>query len=260
MDQHVNPPILMREHIWRFNEAASFGPYVDSYLIVGSEKALLVDTLQTDTGLYEEVRKITDKPLEVFITHGHGDHAGVATREFHEAGVPIYMSHLDVDQLVSRSRYGAQKDWFLDLVPGQIFDLGGFVFHTISIDGHSKGSMVALDYENQLLFSGDGIGSGHFWMQLPNCSPLHVFCENLRALVKECGKCPDLLVFPGHYDQSPVQLTGQFVRDVLETTEGLLDGSLKGEPFHQVLGQRTIDCCQISRGVMVSYLYDPNNF
>ena len=260
MNQHVNPPKQLRDHIWQFNEANAMGPYVDSYLIVGSEKALLIDALQTETGLYEEIRKITDKPLEVFITHGHLDHAGVAVKELHEAGVPIYMSYLDLDQMLSRPGYGAEKDWFLDLVPGKVFDLGGFVFHTISIDGHSKGSMVALDYENQLLFSGDGIGSGHFWMQLPNSSPLHVFCENLRALVKECEKCPDLLVFPGHLNQAPVQLTGQFVKDVLETTEGLLDGSLQGEPFELVLGPRVMHCYQISRGIMVSYLYDPNNF
>ena len=260
MNQHVNTPVQIQEHIWQFNEANDMGPYVDAYLIEGTEKALLVDALQTDTGLYEEVRKITGKPLEVFVTHGHLDHAGAEIREFHEADVPIYMSHKDFDLLKGMFDYGEEKDWFLDLEPGMIFDLGGFTFHTLGINGHSEGSVVALDYENQLLFSGDGIGSGMFWMQLPFCSPLHVFRDDLEKLAAECAKCPDLLVFPGHRNQSPVQLTGQYVKDTLAITNGLLDGSLTGEEVTMPFGEETLRFCQISLGQMLSFCYDPKNF
>lgn len=260
MNKHVDAPTEIRENIWQFNEANEMGPYVDAYLIVGDKKALLVDALQTETGLYEEIRKITDKPLEVFITHGHLDHAGAAIKELHEAGVPIYMSYKDYDLLKGMFDYGEEKDWFIDLKPGKVFDLGGYRFHTIPIDGHSKGSMVALDYENQLLFSGDGIGSGHFWMQTPFSTALNVFQMGLKALYAETKKCPDLLIFPGHRNQSPVQLTGQYVKDTLYITNGLLNGVLKGEETSIPWHGGEMHYWHIGHGQMVDFCYDPENF
>ena len=44
------------------------------YLVVGSEKACVIDTMNGACDLYEEVRKLTDKPLVVVNTHGHPDH------------------------------------------------------------------------------------------------------------------------------------------------------------------------------------------
>lgn len=260
MNQHVDPPKKISENIWQFNEAGESGPYVDAYLIVGEKKALLVDALQTETGLYEEIRGITDKPLSVFVTHGHLDHAGVAVRELHGAGVPIYMSSKDFDLLKGMTDYGAERDWFLDLKPGMVFDLGGFCFHTLSLNGHTQGSVAALDYENQLLFSGDGIGSGHFWMQLPGCSALSIFRGELKALHQETKKCPDLKIYPGHRNQSPVQLTGQYVEDTLFLTDGLLDGTLKGEPLSIPWRNGTMECFHIGHGQMVNFCYDPDNF
>lgn len=259
MNQHTGAPVKIRENIYQFNEANANGPYVDAYLIVGEREALLVDALQTDTGLLEEIRKITDKPLSVFITHGHLDHAGAAVRELHEAGVPIYMSLKDFDLLKDMFDYGEARDWFIDLKPGRMFDLGGFRLHTLPLPGHSPGSVAALDYENELLFSGDGIGSGHFWMQLPGCLPLNQFQSVLEALYTETRKCPNLLVYPGHRNQSPVQLTGQYVRDTRFITNGLLNGTLKGEAASIPWQGGTMSFYQIGHGQMVSFCYDPEN-
>ncbi len=259
MNKHVDAPTCIAENIYQFNEANEYGPYVDAYLIVGEKKALLVDALQTETGLYEEVRKITDKPLTVFITHGHLDHAGAAIQELHEAGIPIYMSRKDYDLLKEMFDYGEQPDWFIDLRPGMIFDLGGYRFHTLAIDGHSKGSMVALDYENEIMFSGDGIGSGHFWMQLPFCTALNVFQMGLKALYAETSKCPNLKIYPGHRVQSPVQLTGQYVRDTLYITNGLLNGVLKGEPASIPWHGGEMSYYHLGHGQMVDFCYDPEN-
>lgn len=260
MNKHVDPPVQIAENIYQFNESNERGPYVDAYLIVGDRKALLVDALQTDTGLYEEIRKITDKPLSVFITHGHLDHAGAAIKELHEAGVPIYMSMKDFDLLKGMFDYGEQPDWFTDLKPGMVFDLGGYRFHTIAIDGHSKGSMVALDYENELLFSGDGIGSGHFWMQLPFCTAMNLFQMGLKALYAETSKCPNLKIYPGHRNQSPVQLTGQYVKDTLYITNGLLNGVLEGEKTSIPWQGGEMSYYHIGHGQMVDFCYDPENF
>ena len=46
------------------------------YLIIGEEKALLLDTGCGVCDLKELVSELTDKPVMVALTHGHRDHAG----------------------------------------------------------------------------------------------------------------------------------------------------------------------------------------
>ena len=46
------------------------------FLLVGEEKALLIDT---GTGVFDLpllLKTLTDKPVQVVLTHGHPDHAG----------------------------------------------------------------------------------------------------------------------------------------------------------------------------------------
>ena len=258
--RRVRPPVRIRDNIWQFTEGSE--PYFDvnAYLIIGDRSALLVDALLSETGILDEIRKLTDKPLEVFLTHGHSDHAGKAVLEFRKAGIPVYMNHRDYEMLSGMDGYGPDADWLIDLKPGHVFDLGGYRFEVLPVEGHTRGSMAALDKEHQLLFSGDSIGSGNFWMQLPGCSPLHIFRNDLEKLAAACAECPDLLVFPGHRSQSPVQLTGQYVKDTLYITEGLLDGSLKGEPTSMPWNNGEMEYSKIGHGQMVSYCYNPDNF
>lgn len=49
---------------------------VRQFLVTGEEDALLVDTGFEDSHVYETVRKITDLPVKVILTHGDRDHAG----------------------------------------------------------------------------------------------------------------------------------------------------------------------------------------
>src|SRR5208283_5822654 len=46
------------------------------YLLVGSERALLIDTGSGFYDLKGTVEKLTKLPYEVVVTHGHPDHAG----------------------------------------------------------------------------------------------------------------------------------------------------------------------------------------
>ena len=46
------------------------------YLLCGSEKALLIDTGLGISNIYDEVIKLTDKPIVVAATHVHWDHIG----------------------------------------------------------------------------------------------------------------------------------------------------------------------------------------
>lgn len=247
------------EHIWQFNEANENGPYVDAYLICGAKRALVVDSLQTLPDLYDRVREKTDLPLQVLITHGHGDHAGASLQKFREAGVAIFMDLRDYPILKGGfSDSVCEEDWFTDVAEGKRFDLGGYCFEVISVPGHSPGSLVAYDRENKLMFSGDTIGSGHFWMQIPTALPLFMFDWELEKLYQTTRADPEILIYPGHRNQSPIQLTGQYIKDTRTITKGLLSGILQGEPTSLDFGGRKMEYYHIAYGQMCDFCYDPD--
>ena len=62
------------------------------YLIEGSQKALLIDTCMVDGPLAPLLRQLTDKPVELALTHAHIDHMYHAP-EF----ATVYLHQADID-------------------------------------------------------------------------------------------------------------------------------------------------------------------
>lgn len=60
----------VRPGIWLMDE----GHEATGYLVIGNERACVIDTMIGCNDLHEAVRRITDKPLVVVNTHGHPDH------------------------------------------------------------------------------------------------------------------------------------------------------------------------------------------
>ena len=46
------------------------------YLLIGNDRALLIDTGLGISNIYEQVRKLTHKPVAAVATHIHWDHIG----------------------------------------------------------------------------------------------------------------------------------------------------------------------------------------
>ncbi len=249
------------ENLYQFTESADFAgngkpvPYVDAYLYIGTNRAVVIDTLQNAKGLFKAVREITSLPVDVFITHGHGDHVGASTKEFAEAGCKIYMNMADFRFLNPES---VQESWFTGLKGGETFYLGGVTLESICCPGHTPGCMAFLDREHKLIFTGDTVGSGNFWMQIPTSIPLARFLPGVKKLWETVEDIPDLLVYPGHRNQSPVQLTGQYIRDCYIATARILNGSLDSE--EQVMPHRTgnLRYKSVSYGMMLDYRYNPD--
>ena len=51
---------------------------VRSFLFIGEEDALLVDTCTGEGDILAEIKKLTDLPVSVIFTHSDGDHVGAA--------------------------------------------------------------------------------------------------------------------------------------------------------------------------------------
>lgn len=150
-----------------FDEAGQlthFNNCSDIYLLVGEEKALLIDLSNNikwadnaDEALKHIVaERIGDKPLTITFTHNHGDHTGMLPA-FLNAGVHFALPQADFAALAKRftdEDYTFYKE-------GEIFDLGGMKVEAIAVPGHTAGSMVFYLHGENILFTGDAIGSGH---------------------------------------------------------------------------------------------------
>lgn len=155
--------------------------YCNTELIIGSEKAAVIDCGLGFGDLPAAVRKLTDKPLLVFNTHGHIDHTG-GNGQFHQC---IYMGEEDipsardgdhsafrkhmVEDRIARlgpdSVQGMDLDEFRsrgsgELVPcgeGDVFDLGGLTLRVINVPGHSAGGRAFYVEELGYLYTGDAV-------------------------------------------------------------------------------------------------------
>jgi glyoxylase-like metal-dependent hydrolase (beta-lactamase superfamily II) len=148
-----------------------------SYLILGSERAVLLDTGMGIADLKAEVDRLTDRPIVVVVSHGHYDHVGDNHR-FSE--VWAFDSDSDVARIEQgKSRHECTRymepGHYLKLPDGfdpaayeirpspvtrrlqhlEAIDLGGRTLTVHHTPGHTQGSICLLDSRDNLLFTGD---------------------------------------------------------------------------------------------------------
>lgn len=208
------------------------------YLVRGQRQALLVDTGMATEPLTPFARMLTDLPVTLLVTHGHGDHAAHAD-EFDR----VYMSPEDIPLLPGAfrrlgidSRISTER--IRPLTDGQVLEPDGFTVHCLNAGGHTPGSIIFYEEKRSILFTGDAVGSGvGAWMQLEGCLPLSLYRENLKKLDAFWAELPkDTLVCPGHYGQRFMHPSGdnpvcrELVQDMIELCGRILEGREDRKP------------------------------
>lgn len=169
------------------------------YLLIGEEKALLIDTGCGSGNLKQTVKKLTKKPLIVAVTHRHPDHVGGAW-QFGE-----YYMHKDDKKLlygimslpfVSKKMLkmlGNKKKQHLRrryarirrMGDGYSFELGNRNILVKSVPGHTRGSVVYLDETSHLMFTGDNTNYC-LWMHLPGATSLERWLLSMKMILDYC--------------------------------------------------------------------------
>ncbi|NLM98372.1 MAG: MBL fold metallo-hydrolase [Halanaerobiaceae bacterium] len=218
------------------------------YVVESRDRALLVDTGMGTGDLKGFVEKITDKPLELILTHAHWDHTGQA-----DLFENPYMSHKE-EEIISLFEDILDLDIadFRDIKDGDIFDLGDRKLEVIELPGHTPGSIVLLDTENEILISGDAIGTGHLWMHVPGALPLAEYLISLKKLEKR--KDEFRRIYPGHIKEvgnKPLDL--EYFNNVIFLVEKVLAGELKGKKYQN----RVFPGLYVEKGQAL-LVYDPD--
>ena len=137
------------------------GVIANCFLLIGSERAMLVDAGMSRNNLYDFVRTITDLPVFVANTHGHFDHTG-GNGYFDEVYMSAYAA-TEAKRVFKMGEDAREDDEYpldyeiLIIDEGHVFDLGNRHVEAIAIPCHSPGSLAYLDRDRRILFSGDEI-------------------------------------------------------------------------------------------------------
>ena len=185
------------------------------YLLLGKDKALLIDTGLGVANIKEIVERITSLPVMVAVTHVHWDHIGghkyfqdLAVHEAEKAWFmgkfPLPLSVVKTNLLNGNCEF--PKDFCIENyeifqgIPQQILhdndeiDLGDRRIKVIHTPGHSPGHCCFYEEDRQYLYSGDLIYKGCLDMFYPSTDP-KLFAQSVRK-VNELEICR---ILPGHH-------------------------------------------------------------
>lgn len=212
------------------------------YLIEGTERALLIDTGMSAAPLTPLLRTLTDRPVDLALTHAHIDHmqhSGEFERaSLHRADIDAWRRSLGLLYRMGCMMFHVPNAHpnprrFMPLDDGSVIELGGRSIRVIHAPGHTPGSCIFADDAAHALFTGDAFGSGEAaWMWMPGCANVRCYRDSLRALLPKLEPMADYRFFGGHRLQGvrsekhphAYPLTIQVPQDMLTLCEEILSG------------------------------------
>lgn len=230
-----------------FAEAA-FGTDVYMYLLIGKEKALLIDTGYGFTDVPGAICELTDLPLIVINTHGHMDHIHgnhlytevyladedevifarhteyvylmkLMKQIAHENHLPSFL--LRIPFLNAKKIATAYPSIHKPLPPEMAFELGERKVRILKTPGHTIGSICLLDEKNQWLFSGDTTCHDGVLLHFPESTDVATFKDSIFKLKAMADDGRIIQLFPAH-QVTPIGT--EILVIFLEACEMLLSG------------------------------------
>jgi glyoxylase-like metal-dependent hydrolase (beta-lactamase superfamily II) len=213
-----------------------------SYLILGSERAILFDSGPGVRDIRPVVESLTRLPVTALPSHLHFDHVGnhrrferVALvdlpylREQVQGGVftPTDAQHLGFVEGFEPPPLRV-TDW---LAPGSEIDLGGRALALVHVPGHTHDSVALLDAGRRQLFTGDYVYEGELYAFLPGAS-LRDYLATAESLLPRLDE--DVRLLTGHRATPPGAplLRHRDLVDLRDALRGIRDGSLAGEGWY----------------------------
>jgi glyoxylase-like metal-dependent hydrolase (beta-lactamase superfamily II) len=210
-----------------------------SYLVVGNERALLIDTGTGAVSMREAVATLTDLPILLVNSHSHWDHVGsnhefdqivIHRAEAHELahgysradiadffGEDALLGQLPAGRSIESITIGPSTPTRL-LDGGESFDLGGRMIAALHTPGHSPGLLSFLDEENGVLFSTDTAYPGPLYAYSDD-TDLETYIRSMELLAE---LAPSLeYVHPSHNaDIMPAALLPRMRDALIEVASG----------------------------------------
>lgn len=212
------------------------------YLLLGKDRALLIDTGLGTPGLKEYVESITipaGLEYDVLLTHGHLDHAGgaggfdrvylnrkdwnLAQNENSPSERLEYLEQNNCHEYSLEDLEPVRDKDYLSLEDGQEFDLGGLHVKTAALAGHTLGFTALWIDEYKILLLGDGLCSLTL-LQFDHCTDLETYHKSVCS-VRDAyrNKAQTILYSHPHNFGGP-----EILDEMADITSGILDNTRPG--------------------------------
>ena len=232
---------------------------VHCYVIVGAERALVLDIGYGYEDIHPLISEITDLPVMLVLTHGDPDH-GLGAAWFDDVWIhpldwgklrmndtekmradalayrlkkmPWLAGHIDEETYLSRRVDRVTPHFLRD---GEVIDLGGTKLRVMHTPGHSFGHIMLLDEARGRLFSGDQVSAHNVWyFSTPDeQAPFSMALSSLKRLLAWRDQIKE--VYPAH-DRMPIGM--EAVEDEIVCIEQDLPAHYaEDERFDSFIGQ-----------------------
>ncbi|MCW4049763.1 MAG: MBL fold metallo-hydrolase [Candidatus Bathyarchaeota archaeon] len=231
----------LTESVYAIYEDGQFEEVI-SYLVLGEEKAALIDTGNGIGNIKAVVDGLTDLPVIVVNTHTHGDHIG-GNHQFTDVAVlESDFSHNKADNGQTREQMGHYIDgdmvWkplppYLDveswrihpfkvtrwLKDGDKVELGDRTLDVVHTPGHSPDSICLLDKKNKILWTGDSFYPAPIYVYAPT--------TNLDQFIASFKKMTDMIpsyewVMPSHNEP---RMERHLIKECYEAAVNIKNGT-----------------------------------
>lgn len=216
-----------------------------SYLILGTQRAVLFDAGTGTRDIVPIVRALTALPVTVIPSHLHYDHVGALGRFDSTAllDAPSLRARLRNSRLtlgryeflgfydaLPRPTFRVDEWW----APDSVVDLGHRRLRVLSTPGHTPTSISLYDEERHQLFAGDFIYPGQLYAFLPGASR-SAYLATTRRLLSRVD--PSTRILAAHMAEPPAPVAAPVLEVTdLKTLERTLtaieSGSLESTGFY----------------------------
>ena len=183
------------------------GGYVDDGQL---KEAVIIDPAADAACIEAMIARYNLRPVAVLLTHGHFDHLSAADAVGKRYGIKVYAGN-EERLVMNSSSYnlslpftgeGMTFDADEYFKPGTVLCLGGFEIRTVSVPGHTIGSVCYYFEKEGILFSGDTLFSGSVGR---SDFPTGNAGQLKRAIEEELMSLDDdVKVFPGHGESTSI--------------------------------------------------------
>ncbi len=196
---------------------------VNLYLVLGSERAALIDSGMGLGDIRAACAELTDLPVVNLSSHCHWDHV-CGSYLFEERLIhPLERHRIEEDYEVDGITRFRAAPATGDVTEGMVIDLGGRTLTVWHTPGHSPGHVSYLDTATGYLFCADTCFAGTLWAQTEDAN-----LAQWRASLERIATSDATALLGGH--EEPLQ-PRTLAADVLAALDTALDGHSQSEPF-----------------------------
>lgn len=239
---------LLDNDIYAIYEPRHFQEVI-SYLVIGSDGALVIDTGMGIGDFKSVIDELYDGNITVVNTHTHFDHIGgnyqfplvhvlnnhVATERLRRGLSNDMVKENMVDDSTvlpypdgfDPNTYHIRPCKFETINPGHVFDLGNRKIKVISTPGHSPDSIMLYEESKKILFTGDTYYPATLYAHLSSSDGMTSAIEIYRDTMKSiASKFSDYTVLASHNE--PIS-NGSVLTDVANALTDICENKLDFE-------------------------------